>query len=77
LPRPGNNLHGSSKEAVERGAYVLQPGQEGDPPPQLVLVGTGSEVQLIIQAAAALQERARVRVVSMPCWELFDEQPME
>jgi transketolase len=78
LSRQGcNNLHGSSKEAVERGAYVLQPGHEGDPPPQLVLVGTGSEVQLIIQAAAALQERARVRVVSMPCWELFDEQPME
>jgi len=81
LPRPGNNLHGSSKEAVERGAYVLRNKEKGEDesteqPPELVLVGSGSEVQLLVQAAPELAKRVRVRVVSMPCWELFDAQPM-
>lgn len=82
LSRQGcNNLHGSSKEAVERGAYVLRNKEKGEDesteqPPELVLVGSGSEVQLLVQAAPELAKRVRVRVVSMPCWELFDAQPM-
>ena len=83
LSRQGcNNLHGSSKEAVQRGAYALPDPSEGDgaaaQPPQLVLVASGSEVQLCLQAAAGLREGGlRVRIVSMPSWELFDEQTLE
>jgi transketolase len=46
--------------------------------PQLLLMATGSEVHLIVAAEAALSRRGiRARLVSMPCWELFDEQPAE
>ena len=45
-------------------------------PPDVVLVGTGSEVQLAVQAREILAEKGvRARVVSMPCREWFDEQP--
>lgn len=58
--------------ALEKGAYILSD-CEGDP--QLILMGTGSEVQLLIAAQQKLlQESIRVRVVSFPCWELFDKQ---
>ena len=50
-----------------------------DPPggdPQAILIATGSEVHVALGAARALQaERVRVRVVSMPSWELFAAQP--
>jgi transketolase len=59
---------------VARGAYVLL-----DPPggtPQAVLIATGSEVHVALAAAKLLQaDRVRVRVVSMPSWELFAAQP--
>ena len=59
---------------VARGAYVLL-----DPPggvPQAILIGTGSEVHVALAAARLLQaDRVRVRVVSMPSWELFAAQP--
>jgi transketolase len=61
---------------VARGAYVLAdtPGS----PPELILIGTGSEVSLCLRAHEALaQEDIRSRVVSMPSWELFDEQPAD
>ena len=66
-------LEGTGRaDTVERGAYVL----DGDADPQLVLIGTGSEVSLCVTAAARLREAGvRVRVVSMPCWDLFEEQP--
>ena len=61
---------------VARGAYVLL-----DPPgghPQAILIATGSEVHVALAAARLLQaDRVRVRVVSMPSWELFAEQPEE
>lgn len=57
---------------LERGAYVLV---EGGEDPDVVLIGTGSEVSLCVDAARLLDEQGIVaRVVSMPCWELFDEQ---
>ena len=68
------NLAGSRAEAVARGAYVLRQAAGG--PPQLVLVGTGSEVQTLEQAVPLL-EGVRVQLVSMPCCELFDSQPRE
>ena len=64
-------MTGSSVEGVLKGAYVLQDCEGGAP--QLTLVATGSEVGLCVEAAK-LMEGVRVRVVSMPCWELFDEQ---
>ncbi|MBD2096021.1 transketolase [Trichocoleus sp. FACHB-591] len=65
-------LDGSSIEGVAKGAYILS-GGEGTP--DLILLATGSEVQLCVKAAEQLRaEGKNVRVVSMPCWELFDEQ---
>ncbi|MBD2120524.1 transketolase [Trichocoleus sp. FACHB-262] len=65
-------LNGSSIEGVSKGAYILS-GGEGTP--DLILLATGSEVQLCVKAAEQLRaEGKNVRVVSMPCWELFDEQ---
>ncbi len=66
------NLEGSSFEGVARGAYILS---GSDDLPELILIGTGSEVSLCVQAAEKLRAEGRkVRVVSMPCWELFEEQ---
>ena len=57
-----------------RGAYVLQ--DEAGSGPDAVLIGTGTEIHLCMQSAALLRERGhRIRVVSAPCWGLFDEQP--
>jgi transketolase len=57
-------------DAIERGAYVLRDADGGDP--ELILIGTGSEVSLCLEAADAL-EGIRVRVVSMPCMDTFAE----
>ncbi|NEP11274.1 MAG: transketolase [Symploca sp. SIO2C1] len=66
------NLDGSSIEGVTKGAYILS---DSDGTPEIILIGTGSEVQLCVQAAEKLTaEGKKVRVVSMPSWELFDEQ---
>jgi len=58
---------------VEQGAYVLW--ESGDP--DLILIATGSEVALALEAGKKLaaDNGTGVRVVSMPCWELFDAQP--
>ena len=59
---------------LARGAYVLV--EEGEFPPEVILIATGSEVSLALEAHARLAgEGIRCRVVSMPCWELFDTQP--
>ncbi len=63
----------ASAEKAKRGAYTLR--EAGGGGPDVILVATGSEVALAISAADLLeQEGAAVRVVSMPCWELFEEQ---
>ena len=65
-------LDGTADGAVERGAYVLA---EPEGPPDLVLVGTGSEVSLCLETAGLLAaEGIHVRVVSMPSWDLFAAQ---
>jgi len=64
-------------EGVRRGGYVLRPAakEAGGGTPDLLLIGTGSELQLAFAAAVALEaEGISARVVSMPCWEAFDEQ---
>jgi transketolase len=63
----------SSAAGLARGAYVLA--DLGGKRPQVILVGTGSEVSLCITAAEQLvAEGIAVRVVSMPSWELFEQQ---
>ncbi|MDY6785124.1 MAG: transketolase [Cyanobacteriota bacterium] len=66
------NLEGSSIENAAKGAYVLS---DSDGTPDLILIGTGSEVHLCVQAADKLRgEGKKVRVVSMPSWEMFEAQ---
>ena len=61
---------------TERGAYVLWDGTNGNGAPDLLLLATGSEVSLALDAARLLAEDGlAARVVSMPCWELFELQP--
>ena len=56
-----------------RGAYILE---EASTAPRLILMATGSEVHLALAARAALEgEGIPTRVVSMPCWEIFQAQP--
>jgi transketolase len=58
---------------VERGAYVLH--DFGDNKPELILMASGSEVNLVYQAGKQLSEEGlNVRVVSFPSWELFEAQ---
>src|SRR6201997_1548136 len=58
---------------LARGAYVLADAHGGDP--EVILIGTGSEVALCLEAYEQLsKEGVRARVVSMPSWELFDDQ---
>jgi len=60
---------------VRRGAYVLT---DGGGAPDVILIGTGSEVALCLEAHELLRaEGLNARVVSMPSWELFDDQPQE
>jgi transketolase len=62
-------------EGLHRGAYVLAEASDGEP--ELILLATGSEVWLALAARDELEQREEVptRVVSMPCWELFEAQP--
>ena len=63
-------------EGLRRGAYVLADAVGGTP--DLVLIGTGSEVALVLAAQAELARAGvRTRVVSMPSWELFEAEPPE
>jgi transketolase len=65
---------GERDAAVSRGAYVLSDAEGGRP--DLIAIATGSEVSLAMDAKKILEGKGvRTRVVSMPCWELFDAQP--
>ena len=65
-------------DGVERGAYVLWDSDDANGQPDLILIATGSEVALSLEAAQKLDgEGVHGRVVSMPCWELFEAQPSE
>jgi transketolase len=63
----------SAADDLRRGAYVLTDAPNGKP--DIILIGTGSEVSLTIAAGRRLSEKKiNVRIVSMPSWELFDAQ---
>ena len=60
------------KEGVAKGGYILS---DCDGTPEVILIGAGSEVHLLIEAKEKLAaDGMKVRVVSIPCWRLFDEQ---
>jgi transketolase len=66
----------ASASGVANGAYILIDADGG--PPDVILLATGSEVHLALSARNELNDQGvRVRVVSMPCWELFERQPKD
>ena len=68
-------LEGSNGEELKKGAYVVSKEQKKA---QFVLIASGSEVSLAVQAQALLLEKGiDTRVVSMPCWSYFDKQDNE
>jgi transketolase len=63
----------NSAEGTAKGGYVLAEASSGTP--QVILMGTGSEVQIAVAAREALEaDGIPTRVVSLPCWEWFAEQ---
>ena len=75
VPTLDRNVYAPAS-GVAQGGYVLADAADGDP--EVILIASGSEVALVISAYEALTaDGIRARVVSMPCWELFDEQPQE
>ena len=69
-------LEGTTPEGVAKGGYVLSDADGGDP--EVVLISTGSEVQIAVAAQKALAEKdISARVVSMPCLEWFESQSEE
>jgi len=70
LPILDQEKHGSAA-GVAQGAYVLVPAED----PDVLLLATGSEVALALEAEQILAtEGIKAQVVSMPCWELFEQQ---
>ena len=65
----------AAASGLRQGAYVLA---DSDGQPEVIFMGTGSELQLCVAAHEQLKaEGVKSRVVSMPCWELFERQPKE
>jgi transketolase len=65
----------ASAAGLAKGAYIMA---DSGGTPDIILIGTGSEVQLCVGAYERLTaEGVKARVVSMPCWRLFEEQPIE
>jgi transketolase len=66
------NQANSNADHVAKGGYILE---DSNGAPEIILIGTGTELELCTKAAAQLRaEGKNVRVVSMPCVELFEEQ---
>jgi transketolase len=63
-------------DGVKRGGYILREAAGGQP--SIILIGTGSEVHLALEAAELLADRGiKARVVSLPSWGLFNDQPVD
>lgn len=72
LPTIDRQKYASAK-GLHKGAYVLYQSKDGTP--DLIIIATGSEVTLALDCISALEEKGlNTRVVSMPCWELFEAQ---
>ncbi|MAF32479.1 MAG: transketolase [Desulfobacter sp.] len=73
VPTLDREIFGAA-DGLYRGAYILSDDNADNP--DLILIASGSEVQIAIEAAQKIREKgAAIRVVSMPSWELFDQQP--
>ena len=71
-----NRAECAPAKGVMRGAYTLW--QSGNGAPEVILIGTGSEVHVALDAGKRLAaENVNVRVLSMPSWEIFDKQPSD
>lgn len=71
------HLAGSSIEAASKGAYTVLKEKGDGNKPAVIIAATGSEVSIAVDAAGLLAAKGvDARVVSMPCWELFDAQDM-
>ncbi|EAY93325.1 hypothetical protein OsI_15128 [Oryza sativa Indica Group] len=67
-------LKGTSAEGVAKGGYIISDNSSGNKP-DIILIGTGSELEIVEKAADELRKDGKtVRVVSLVCWELFEEQ---
>jgi transketolase len=76
LPTLDRKSKYASAEGLHQGAYILS--EAADHKADLVLIASGSEVPIALEAAAKIQARGpAVQVVSMPSWELFEAQPAE
>jgi transketolase len=65
----------AAADGVQRGAYILW---EASASPDIIIIGTGSEVHIALEAGQGLKENGvAARVISMPSWELFDAQSVE
>ena len=70
-------LAGTSIEGVAKGGYIISDNSSGNKP-DVILIGTGSELEIAAKAADELRKEGKaVRVVSLVSWELFDEQSAE
>jgi transketolase len=68
------NLPGTSVEGTKKGGYAVVDAAN----PDLIIIATGSELELAVKAADTLKAEGKaVRVVSLPCWELFEDQTQE
>jgi transketolase len=75
LPILDSSQHGSA-EGLYKGAYVIS---DVEDKPDMLILATGSEVSLALQAQDRLvaEHGIKARIISMPCWELFEEQSQE
>ena len=74
VPTLDRSILGPAK-SLRYGAYVLK---DVDGTPDAIILASGSEVKLALEAAEELaKDGIRARIVSMPCWELFDDQPQD
>ena len=73
MPNIDQGKYAPAKGNVQKGAYILSEAEGGKP--DVILIGTGSELNLCVSAQETLKgEGIKARVVSMPSWELFDQQ---
>jgi transketolase len=71
-------LEETQRDGVGRGAYVLWESEGANGSPDAIVIASGSELHLALEAARRLDEQGvHGRVVSMPCWELFEDQPAD
>jgi transketolase len=76
LPDLGPATKVPYSEGMGRGAYIIK--RENQTPPDYTLLATGSELHLAVDVASELEKLGKsVRVISMPCWEIYEKQPAE